>query len=189
MQTMCTPCRRFHQPQGGQQGKFQVQVSLWCLNPACIFRTIGTEARAVIVASGTLSPMVSFASELGIPFALQLEAKHVIDKKQVLAMAIAHSPSSQLIKATFQQSSTFRFQDAVGETLEKLALVVPDGLLVFMPSYGMMDKLTKRWKETGAIECSLSTRTSGKMLVPLLWMRNACLCGFGLMLSNMHSMF
>ena len=33
--------------------------------------------------SGTLSPMASFSSELDVKFPIQLEANHVIDKKQV----------------------------------------------------------------------------------------------------------
>ena len=41
-------------------------------------------ARNVILSSGTLSPMSSFASELGVPFPIQLEANHVIQDKQVL---------------------------------------------------------------------------------------------------------
>ena len=32
---------------------------------------------------GTLSPMSSFSSELDVKFPIQLEANHVIDKKQV----------------------------------------------------------------------------------------------------------
>ena len=39
--------------------------------------------RSVILTSGTLSPMESFQSELGVPFPIQLEASHVISAKQV----------------------------------------------------------------------------------------------------------
>jgi fanconi anemia group J protein len=61
----------------------QVQFSLWCLNPGCIFRELGEQARSVLVTSGTLAPMTSFASELGIPFKYRLETPHVIAKEQV----------------------------------------------------------------------------------------------------------
>lgn len=39
--------------------------------------------RNIVLSSGTLSPMSSFASELGTPFPIQLEANHVIEDKQV----------------------------------------------------------------------------------------------------------
>ena len=40
-------------------------------------------ARSVVLTSGTLSPMKSFASELGVEFPIQLEANHVIPLNQV----------------------------------------------------------------------------------------------------------
>ena len=39
--------------------------------------------RSIILTSGTLSPMASFASELGASFPVQLEANHVIHESQV----------------------------------------------------------------------------------------------------------
>jgi fanconi anemia group J protein len=69
---------------------------------------------------------------------------------QVLPMSIGRAPSKYALRATFQESANLKFQDGVCDTLEDLAGVVPDGMLVFMPSYGMMDKLLMRWKATGA---------------------------------------
>ena len=47
------------------------------------FSDVGCAVRSVILTSGTLSPMDSFQSELGVPFPIQLEASHVISAKQV----------------------------------------------------------------------------------------------------------
>ena len=58
-------------------------LHFWCLNPAVVFGAIGEAAHSVIVASGTLSPLSSFQSELGVPFPINLEASHVIKADQV----------------------------------------------------------------------------------------------------------
>ena len=42
-----------------------------------------TQAHSIVLTSGTLSPMTSFSSELGVKFAIQLEASHVIPESQV----------------------------------------------------------------------------------------------------------
>ena len=42
------------------------------------------DCHSVILCSGTLSPMDTFQSELGVKFEHQLEANHVIKDKQVL---------------------------------------------------------------------------------------------------------
>lgn len=44
------------------------------------------------------------------------------------------------------------FQDAMGETLLSVYHRVPEGILVFFPSYGLLDKLSARWKSSGLWE-------------------------------------
>ena len=39
-------------------------MCLWSLNPAVAFRSVSESVRSVILASGTLSPLGSFASEV-----------------------------------------------------------------------------------------------------------------------------
>jgi hypothetical protein len=41
-----------------------VKLALWCLNPAVAFAALSAESHSVILTSGTLSPMASFASEV-----------------------------------------------------------------------------------------------------------------------------
>ena len=55
------------------------------LNPQILFQAFSDFAvcRNVVLSSGTLSPMATFASELGTEFPIQLEASHVIEDKQV----------------------------------------------------------------------------------------------------------
>lgn len=43
---------------------------------------------SIVLTSGTLSPMDSFSSELGVKFSIQLEANHVINKSQVSGLPI-----------------------------------------------------------------------------------------------------
>ena len=48
-----------------------------------VFSQIGELTRTIVLTSGTLSPMKSFASELGVEFPISLEANHVIKNSQV----------------------------------------------------------------------------------------------------------
>ncbi|KAH9292143.1 hypothetical protein KI387_042666, partial [Taxus chinensis] len=40
-------------------------------------------------------------------------------------------------------------KDALGAALEEICKVIPNGTLIFFPSYKLMDKLCNRWKATG----------------------------------------
>jgi hypothetical protein len=68
------------------------KICLWCMTPTLAFRDVAKLARCVILTSGTLSPLESFALELGNQFPLQLQAPHVVDlKRQLWAGVVAES--------------------------------------------------------------------------------------------------
>ncbi|CAN0927431.1 Fanconi anemia group J protein homolog [Linum grandiflorum] len=124
--------------------------SLWCLNPAVVFKDIAQLSLSVILTSGTLSPTNSFSSELGVNFGNCLEAPHVVDiKSQVWTAVISSGPGNYPLNASYKTASVFAFQDALGKSLEEIFKVVPAGSLAFFPSYNLMEKLSKRWRETG----------------------------------------
>uniref|UniRef100_A0A671MU76 DNA 5'-3' helicase n=1 Tax=Sinocyclocheilus anshuiensis TaxID=1608454 RepID=A0A671MU76_9TELE len=124
-------------------------LSFWCLNPAVAFSDLRDSVRSIVLTSGTLSPMGSFSSELGIKFSIQLEANHVISKSQVWVGTVGAGPQGRKLCATFQHAETFAFQDEVGALLLKVCHTVSRGVLCFLPSYKMLDKLRDRWINTG----------------------------------------
>ncbi|KAI8346303.1 helicase C-terminal domain-containing protein [Mortierella sp. GBAus27b] len=121
----------------------------WCLNPGIIFRPLSTQARSVILTSGTLSPMDSFTSELQTTFKIQLEADHVVDKGQVWTGVIPFGPKSIKMDGAFQSAGTYQYQDDLGRVVERIIQIIPHGVLCFVSSYNMLDKLLKRWQDTG----------------------------------------
>ncbi|XP_058020095.1 Fanconi anemia group J protein isoform X3 [Ahaetulla prasina] len=127
-------------------------LNFWCLNPAVAFSNLSSVVRSIVLTSGTLSPMDSFSSELGVNFSIQLEANHIIRNSQVWVGTIGAGPKHRQLRATFQHTETFEFQDEVGELLLSVCQTVRRGVLCFLPSYKMLDKLKDRWLHTSLWE-------------------------------------
>ncbi|KAF9398539.1 Fanconi anemia group J protein [Mortierella sp. AD011] len=125
------------------------EFKFWCLNPGVIFRPISLKARSVILTSGTLSPMESFASELQTSFTIQLEADHVIDRSQVWTGVLPYGPTQVKMDGTFHSAVSFPFQDELGRVVERIIEATPHGVLCFLSSYTLMDNLMTRWRVTG----------------------------------------
>lgn len=67
------------------------------MNPAVLFEGLKS-ARCIILASGTLSPLISLHSELGTEFKLKVTPNHVILKERVSDyLNINNSKSSNLV--------------------------------------------------------------------------------------------
>nr|KYP65217.1 Fanconi anemia group J protein isogeny [Cajanus cajan] len=107
-------------------GNWTHTLSLWCLNPAVVFRDVADLSLSVILTSGTLSPMTSFSSELGVHFETSLEAPHVIDvDSQVWPAIISTGPGNYPLNASYKTADGYAFQDAVGKSLEEIFKIVP----------------------------------------------------------------
>ncbi|XP_035889487.1 Fanconi anemia group J protein isoform X1 [Phyllostomus discolor] len=124
-------------------------LNFWCLNPAVAFSDINGKVWTIVLTSGTLSPMKSFSSELGVTFTIQLEANHVINNSQVWVGTIGSGPKGRNLCATFQHTETFEFQDEVGALVLSVCQTVSQGILCFLPSYKLLEKLKERWLSTG----------------------------------------
>lgn len=125
-------------------------VSLWCLNPEVVFKSLSELAHSTVLTSGTLAPLEGFASELGTPFDVRLEAPHVVDMaRQVWAGVIGMAPCRTQLNGVFRNVSTEAYQDGVGASVLALVGIVPDGVLLFFPSYSLLERLTQRWQTTG----------------------------------------
>lgn len=84
---------------------------------------------------------------------------------QVWAGSICAGPDKVKISATYEQSQKVEFQDSVGASIAAIAATVPDGLLVFLPSYSMLDRLMERWKVRGGLPHVYNTPLSNCILL------------------------
>ncbi|UYV83980.1 BRIP1 [Cordylochernes scorpioides] len=122
-------------------------LNFWCLNPGVAISDIKDIIHSFIVASGTLAPLTSFQSELGMPFEISLETNHVIKNSQVFVGTISSGLTGTTLNGSFKHSETFLFQDELAVLILHICQTVPYGVLCFLPSYKMMEKLVTRWKK------------------------------------------
>ena len=79
--------------------------------------------RSIVLTSGTLSPINSFESELGVPFPIKLEANHVIEDKQVWVGAVGQGPRGGTLEAVYRSVETLQFQDELGDLVLRVCKV------------------------------------------------------------------
>ncbi|XP_009997011.1 PREDICTED: regulator of telomere elongation helicase 1 [Chaetura pelagica] len=128
-----------------KQGK---TLSYWCFSPGhSMHELVRQGVRTIILTSGTLSPLSSFTMEMQIPFPVCLENPHVIEKHQLWVGIIPKGPDGTVLTSTFERRFSEDYLSSLGKTVGNLVRVVPHGLLVFFPSYPVMDKSLEYWRE------------------------------------------
>ncbi|EMP33284.1 Regulator of telomere elongation helicase 1 [Chelonia mydas] len=123
-------------------------LSYWCFSPGySMHELVRQGVRTIILTSGTLSPLSSFTMEMQIPFPVCLENPHVIDKQQIWVGIIPKGPDGGLLSSTYEKRFSVECLSSLGKTIGNLVRIIPHGLLVFFPSYPVMEKSLDYWRE------------------------------------------
>ncbi|XP_055964110.1 regulator of telomere elongation helicase 1 [Sorex fumeus] len=125
-------------------------LSYWCFSPGHSLRELVVRgARSIILTSGTLAPVASFAQEMQIPFPVCLENPHVIGQHQVWVGIVPKGPDGTQLSSAFDKRFSEECLSSLGMALGNIARVVPHGLLVFFPSYPVLEKSLDFWQARG----------------------------------------
>ncbi|XP_029986056.1 regulator of telomere elongation helicase 1 isoform X2 [Sphaeramia orbicularis] len=125
-------------------------LSYWCFSSGFSMQDLVHQGvRCIILTSGTLSPLASFTSEMRIEFPVQLENSHVIERDQIFVSVIDRGPDGVHLSSAFDRRFVPENMASLGNTVVNLSRVVPHGLLVFFPSFPLMEKTLDFWRTHG----------------------------------------
>jgi chromosome transmission fidelity protein 1 len=136
----------------------EMSVRYTLLDPREHFRDIVEDARAVILAGGTMSPTSDYADYLFsylAPGRLQIHSfGHVIPPQNLFAEVISSS-SGVDFNFNFENRQSGRMIMELGNALLGICRIVPDGVVAFFPSYDYLGQVLNLWKRPGATGGSL----------------------------------
>ncbi|KAH8555341.1 helicase C-terminal domain-containing protein [Umbelopsis sp. PMI_123] len=128
-------------------GSSERQLSYWCFSPGLAMKDlVNLRVRCVILASGTLAPLSSFASELLLKFPVRLENSHVINANQAFIAVLPKGPAGTILSSTYERRRKPAYKNELGNTIVNFSKVIPEGLLVFFPSYAVMADCISTWR-------------------------------------------
>lgn len=142
-------------PGGGGKGQQQqqpdIKLSYLLLSPTHAFSSIASAARAVILAGGTMSPFADYTAHLfpDLPTSriTTLSCGHVVPASSlcVWTLATPGRPGAPEFEFSFQRRGDRVVIHELGVALLNICAVVPDGVVVFFPSYGYLDEVVAAW--------------------------------------------
>ena len=156
-----------------KEGKFfwsregeTITLKYMLLDPSEHFRDVVENARAVILAGGTMSPMEDYKQQL-FPYVDDLRTHscgHLIPPSSLLVRPISADENGPLdfsFKARGSPSTSLR----IGRALASLAPKVTGGLVVFFPSYSFLEEVLTQWRTSN--DSKNNFRTALNALKPL----------------------
>ncbi|BDA40755.1 Regulator of telomere elongation helicase 1 [Coccomyxa sp. Obi] len=124
-------------------------LSYWCFEPGVAMAQLcALGVRCILLTSGTLAPLDSFAQELTLDFPVTLENPHVIPNSQVWVGVVPVGPKGVTLNSSYATRTSPAYMDDLGLALANWARIVPDGLLVFFASYTVLEACLHHWKSS-----------------------------------------
>jgi chromosome transmission fidelity protein 1 len=145
----------YNAPPSGNANEASLKYML--LDPTHHFRTIVSEARAVILAGGTMSPISDYTTHL-LSYCppsqvTTLSCGHVMPQGNLLAWVLSTGPTGKKFEFTYSKRAGREGEemvDELGKALLNICGIVPDGVVVFFPSYAYLDSVVHRWQLPGS---------------------------------------
>ncbi|XP_073827168.1 ATP-dependent DNA helicase DDX11 isoform X2 [Musca autumnalis] len=137
--------------------KYDSQPSLKyiLLRPESHFQDVVKEARAIIVAGGTMQPTNELTEQLfsSCPERVKLRFyDHVVPEDAVLPFVVTKGPSGRNLCFNFSQRSSTVMLNELCSVLENLCNVVPAGLVCFLPSYDYLNSVYEQLQKSGILQ-------------------------------------
>ncbi|KAM0355154.1 hypothetical protein ACHAPU_001017 [Fusarium lateritium] len=130
-----------------------IQLSYLLLSPTHAFSSIASSARAIILAGGTMSPFDDYKDHLFPSLEsgkiTTLSCGHVIPPENLCVWTLASSrPGAPPFEFSFQRRGDTEMITQLGLAILNLCSLVPDGVVIFFPSYGYLDEVVAVWQKS-----------------------------------------
>ena len=122
------------------------------LNASTGFRQIVDQARSVVLASGTLSPLETILPlfDAKPPEAIErYRCDHIVDPSRLLAMAVPSGPSGKAFDFRHPNRSDPALIADLGRALVNVCNVTPGGVVVFFSSFNYCEEVMRAWGRGG----------------------------------------
>lgn len=107
---------------------------------------------SLILTSGTLAPLKPLISELELKVEVRIENPHIVEGDQVCVKILTNGPDGELLNCNYQNRDNQDYLRSLGQVILNLLRFIPDGVLIFFPSYPIMLKCKVFWEEAGLWE-------------------------------------
>ncbi|KAF5014314.1 hypothetical protein F66182_14747 [Fusarium sp. NRRL 66182] len=127
-------------------------LHLACLDAAIAFQPIKERFSSIVVTSGTLTPLDMFPKMLNFTPVLQESYTMTLARRSFLPMIVTRGSDQSQISSSFQTRNDPSNLRNFGSLLLDFAKIVPDGIVVFFPSYLYMESTLHVWSGMGILD-------------------------------------
>ncbi|MFW9914806.1 MAG: helicase C-terminal domain-containing protein [Candidatus Thorarchaeota archaeon] len=123
-----------------------------CLDPGLILSEVNSEAKALIICSGTLEPLKLTSRIFGLEEAECQNFGSTIESENVLVFAIGKDPDDERLSSEYKHRKSVETYRAYARAIERASTFINGGILCFFPSYAFLNNVVERGFRSSTLE-------------------------------------
>ena len=156
-----------------------------CLDASLAMKEVFDHFQSVVITSGTLSPIELYPKILNFhPVTKSFEMS--LSRQCICPMIVTRGSDQMPLNARYQSRSDSSIIQNYGRLVTELSACVPDGMVVFFPSYRYMEEVVGTWAKGKVLEqitsnklLFIETQDVVETTLALENFKRACDCGRG----------
>ncbi|MBW0469071.1 hypothetical protein O181_008786 [Austropuccinia psidii MF-1] len=125
---------------------------LTCLDASLAIKPVFDRFSSVVITSGTISPLDMYPKMLGFQAAVQESYSMTLTRNCFLPLVITRGSDQVAISSRFEVRNDPSVARNFGTILIEYCKIVPDGIVVFFPSYLYMESIVAAWHDMGILK-------------------------------------
>eukprot|EP01138_Halocafeteria_seosinensis_P011899 gb/GECG01012161.1/.p1 GENE.gb/GECG01012161.1/~~gb/GECG01012161.1/.p1 ORF type:complete len:845 (+),score=112.20 gb/GECG01012161.1/:1-2535(+) len=126
-------------------------LQLACLDASLAVKPVFDKFQSVIITSGTLSPLDMYSRMLNFRPVVQASLEMSITRPCICPMMITRGSDQTPLSTKYETRDDETILRHYGSMVEQMCSVVPDGAVVFFPSYSYMEMIVSKWYQMGTL--------------------------------------
>ncbi|KAF8967073.1 helicase C-terminal domain-containing protein [Flammula alnicola] len=132
-----------------------VELKYQLLNPSPHFMEVVEEARSVVLAGGTMSPVSDVINQLFSSLPLEkitsFSCGHIIPEDNLQTLVVGKGPTGGELEFKSDKQGDSIVIAQLGQVLLNFASIVPAGMIIFFPSYKFLNTAKSVWVSSGTL--------------------------------------
>lgn len=137
---------------------FNPELILQCLDASFAFKPVFEKYRNVVLTSGTISPMETYARILDFKPRIMQSFTNTLARNSIQPLIVTKGLDQLAISTRFEDRNDNNILRNYGDLVIKMSQIVPDGIVVFFPSYLFMETIIMKWDEMGVLQKILENK-------------------------------
>ncbi len=123
-------------------------LQLACHDASIALKAVFETFRTVVITSGTLSPMEMYPKILGFNPVITTSLVMTMGRNCISPLILTRGSDQVPVTSKFDTRSDPAVIRNYGDALKELAMVTPDGIVAFFPSYRYLESVVSEWNKS-----------------------------------------